>query len=1092
MTTTAKDDGLVNGLHGFNQPLPAIHHNNSKRNRELKQPMPRGSFIQLLYRQLENLLSFISTQITQAYRGARRNTFQYLLGCGSVFLVVFIVSVLLTAISYAPAVFLSLAESEAGELDFQLYAGDWSPYSRLNYTLVKDILKDRARYSVSRIYKDDTGVFDVSKCLGYRADAPDDNTFTYQGPPVDTTKPLISQTLTNSSRAYCQSVDGYSCAVRLCQKPGDATVLFVDTLRERELRIGRAWPFDPIPAGKCLVHQNLARAMSLSIGDYMLFALGYDDWFHEPYEIARNVTGLNGVNMETVNMVVQIHDIIPSNFGKQPLGNGKTIFMELGHALEMVTRFARPPFNIPFNESSSSGDSSLLHSVTDVLFNCDGHRVSCYMDTNYERIAKRIVDWASSIVFALDYTQLDSRMPVLKELEGTQLVNAFLNLIFSLVIVMMGGLSIFLIYSLLMVSVETRTFEMGVFRMIGLTKNGLVLMIMIQALMYAVPGWGLGLLGGQLTWIFVRGILETLLKTDIGAFLVPSAISTSTVIGLVVPIFAAVLPIKKALSQNLHDALDTRRSKTKAVVMTVERTRGQSVSPMLLSIGLVLTVLGFLVYYLLPLSLLYNDVALLFNIFLVVLIGLMLGLVMLSMNLQPVFERVLVSLLFSTVLRWERPSMPKLIVKNLIAHRLRNSKTSTMYATALGFIIFLTVSIRIELQSLMYVEMRDFVSDIRIRDSYYGRDGLYSYGIRNNLRFESFCEESPFIDSFTHRTFYHEDIDYRLLNSKISNIGRTKSASTAMVGLAPNYYDVADEEYTHLEEQDTTLNQAYSLTEALYLPEAFGKAHVATLYRSELHLNASGSQLLHRYDTEIREGFKVTNTTVLTVAAFMNSAPGIDFSAFPARKTLDVAVGYPFMLRMFGGGIKSMEDLPVAEINIKLKSSVTGTDVENVMADLSRIATGEEISNIDFELAGIRTADATLSYIFQIVTIAVMVVSFFSLNSSMVTNIMEQKMEIGVLRALGLRKPAIFRLFAYEAFFLVLSASVLGTMIGIVSGWSMALQRSVITEVPLRFIFPFDIFLVVVVSSIICAFLSTVAPVLKLVYRTAVISLIRG
>ena len=47
-----------------------------------------------------NFLWFIGVQVLQAYRGAQRNTFQYLLGCGSVFLVVFIVAVLLTGECY--------------------------------------------------------------------------------------------------------------------------------------------------------------------------------------------------------------------------------------------------------------------------------------------------------------------------------------------------------------------------------------------------------------------------------------------------------------------------------------------------------------------------------------------------------------------------------------------------------------------------------------------------------------------------------------------------------------------------------------------------------------------------------------------------------------------------------------------------------------------------------------------------------------------------------------------------------------------------------------------------------------------------------
>jgi ABC-type antimicrobial peptide transport system permease subunit len=39
---------------------------------------------------------------------------------------------------------------------------------------------------------------------------------------------------------------------------------------------------------------------------------------------------------------------------------------------------------------------------------------------------------------------------------------------------------------------------------------------------------------------------------------------------------------------------------------------------------------------------------------------------------------------------------------------------------------------------------------------------------------------------------------------------------------------------------------------------------------------------------------------------------------------------------------------------------------------------------------------------------------------------MEQKKEIGILRSLGVTRFAIFRLFSYEAFVLILASSMLG------------------------------------------------------------------
>ena len=48
-------------------------------------------------------------------------------------------------------------------------------------------------------------------------------------------------------------------------------------------------------------------------------------------------------------------------------------------------------------------------------------------------------------------------------------------------------ISVLIIYSLLMVSIESKTFEIAVQRMVGLNKNGIIMLIICQSLMYVVP-----------------------------------------------------------------------------------------------------------------------------------------------------------------------------------------------------------------------------------------------------------------------------------------------------------------------------------------------------------------------------------------------------------------------------------------------------------------------------------------------------------------------------------------------------------------------------------------------------------------------------
>lgn len=55
----------------------------------------------------------------------------------------------------------------------------------------------------------------------------------------------------------------------------------------------------------------------------------------------------------------------------------------------------------------------------------------------------------------------------------------FLGLVFDIIILLFVVLSVLLIYSLLLISVESKTFDFGVMRMVGLSKSGIISMILI-------------------------------------------------------------------------------------------------------------------------------------------------------------------------------------------------------------------------------------------------------------------------------------------------------------------------------------------------------------------------------------------------------------------------------------------------------------------------------------------------------------------------------------------------------------------------------------------------------------------------------------
>lgn len=108
----------------------------------------------------------------------------------------------------------------------------------------------------------------------------------------------------------------------------------------------------------------------------------------------------------------------------------------------------------------------------------------------------------------------------------------------------------------------------------------------------------------------------------------------------------------------------------------------------ILSFGILTFLYGFGIYYLMPLSLLKIDFKLLLLIFFSILLGIILGVTLLSINAQPFLEKILIYLL----LFFEKKSIRSLVLNNLSAHRIRNKLTSMIFSLSITFVIFIIVT----------------------------------------------------------------------------------------------------------------------------------------------------------------------------------------------------------------------------------------------------------------------------------------------------------------------------------------------------------------------------------------------------------------
>eukprot|EP00330_Aristerostoma_sp_ATCC50986_P009659 CAMPEP_0114602718 /NCGR_PEP_ID=MMETSP0125-20121206/25284_1 /TAXON_ID=485358 ORGANISM="Aristerostoma sp., Strain ATCC 50986" /NCGR_SAMPLE_ID=MMETSP0125 /ASSEMBLY_ACC=CAM_ASM_000245 /LENGTH=176 /DNA_ID=CAMNT_0001813121 /DNA_START=2504 /DNA_END=3034 /DNA_ORIENTATION=- len=176
----------------------------------------------------------------------------------------------------------------------------------------------------------------------------------------------------------------------------------------------------------------------------------------------------------------------------------------------------------------------------------------------------------------------------------------------------------------------------------------------------------------------------------------------------------------------------------------------------------------------------------------------------------------------------------------------------------------------------------------------------------------------------------------------------------------------------------------------------------------------------------------------------MDAAPGFFFTKVPSfRRPQEILVSFPTYMRLAGPNvITSPAQVPIVEVSIKVKDD--RDDYKDIVVQSFIDFRAEQYPSIDifdyrdFE-STVSDNRATLSVVFIAIEIVVLILSLFSLITSMSTNIVEQAKEIAILRAVGLTKLKVVLIYLGESFVLVFSSSLFGILIGTITAFTMSI-----------------------------------------------------
>jgi ABC-type antimicrobial peptide transport system permease subunit len=409
------------------------------------------------------------------------------------------------------------------------------------------------------------------------------------------------------------------------------------------------------------------------------------------------------------------------------------VVVEIPHIMEMIMKAlptkVRDTLQPVIDERTAGSASESMvkmsyDSVTEVFVNLPTDiRNSILLQDDYVSIQDDVVQYSGRVLSSIGAIWLDVQNPILQYLRGQRFTTLYLGMVMDILIAILLGLSSVLIYSLMMINVQGRQFELAVRRMLGATKVQVIALLGVQSMSFAIPSVVFGLpLAHALTEYLFTGFNQIAGVTIVGGLSVTGA-TYGIVLGIFIPVFGAIGPIRSALGVELRESLDVTRSKTKVIEYQIESEQDRSrISPEILAVGGSLSVFGFLVYYLLPLALLSLDLRLFFLLFVALLLGMLVGLVLLASNLQG-FVEYAVGHLF---LFWTKKVLKQLALKNLIAHRKRNWKTSIMYSLSLAFIIFIGKYTIIRMEDIFFLTIF-FVRSFFLLLLYY----VHSCGLTN-------------------------------------------------------------------------------------------------------------------------------------------------------------------------------------------------------------------------------------------------------------------------------------------------------------------------------------------------------------------------
>ncbi|HWI59720.1 MAG TPA: ABC transporter permease, partial [Bacillota bacterium] len=702
----------------------------------------------------------------------------------------------------------------------------------------------------------------------------------------------------------------------------------------------------------------------------------------------------------------------------------------------------------------------------------------------------------------MDY---EVRLPKASAITAFQNVTSPLRAVFGVFALLALTITGLLIYSLISVAVEERIREYAILRTLGAKQRDIFLLVLSESLFLCFLGVIPGVLAGTL---FARGILKLVglamgAKEAVGTLEVsPATLWLTLAAGTALSIGSALLPALHATRWRIVDALDPSR---RGQLPTNPPREGQVNRPLLVT-GLVLTALSVVVFFVLPTAFLSGNPSLIGTVILCLLLTILLGFTLTMVGILPLVQQVML-----WGCGWAFGPLAELIGRNLQRHRRRFTTTALLFTLSVSLVIFLASLVALFSRTALSVVEHTHGADLRLQASHAGSETLKAdlerlEGVRAVSAVQFLRSRSdlgiaydvvisdlvgmkhlwvvPFgVDPdlaqvlYTNQIVWEAGTPHALSEVAAHPAGRLQqtAANPASSPLVPAPAASTPVESIRLTSADRAGEGRLAVAKTNDLPPLILSQAAARF----LDVSAGDQvQLSFRLGSERSDGR-------FRVAAICSSMPG--FENFRGRVAHAVGSGLLLSLESFHAMTRSapaeaFQAMYFVQANGDAKAQKNLARKIREEFDV-RYRFGVQCTAEQKEQARILYW-ATQVFFGLLLAVAV-VIAVFALIASMASTVVERRREIGVLKALGLRRQQLFRLFLGEAVVLTLSAGVAGGAIGFTLAWLFVLQASVLMELATVFTLPYVTFLATFLISLLAAALAAHLPTRSLLRKSA-------